>query len=175
MLEFSKSYDDSFSSNQEDWDKKNDEVISHKADRVPKTSNLKSPSDERSQETTKKKKTHFADKPKSVQSSPRDPIDIDKSFKEKDLEFKRPLERERHVKRTRLKAKSPTQPKIEPMHGSYRPHLDRREGIGSYMKLQLNIPTSDDSSEQHKKEGNLIAIIYLKLLFVISMVSNYCF
>lgn len=47
------------------------------------------------------------------------------------------------MKRTKLKAKSPTQSKT--MDGSYR----------SNVKLHLNIPTSDDSSEQYRKEGSI--------------------
>lgn len=120
---------------------------------------MKSPPDEKLQDPPRKKKTHFVEKTKSVQSSPRDQVDIEKSIKEKtikekEIEPKRPAERERYVKRTKLKAKSPTQSKPLDSHG-YRPqHYDRRE-IGSNMKLHLNIPTSDDSSEQYRKEGNL--------------------
>lgn len=76
--------------------------------------------------------------------------------KEKD-EVKRPAERERYVKRTKLKAKSPTQSKTMDLGHSYRSqHYDRRENMGSNMKLHLNIPTSDDSSEQYRKEGDII-------------------
>ena len=108
-----------------------------------------------------RKKTHFADKTKSIQSSPREPVDADKLIKdkitkEKDTEPKRPVERERYVKRTKLKPKSPTQSKtVDGNNHGYRPaHYDRREAMGSSMKLHLNIPTSDDSSEQYRKEGN---------------------
>ncbi|XP_037293091.1 uncharacterized protein LOC115442702 [Manduca sexta] len=158
-LEFSKSYDDSISTSQDDWGKKTKEPdsISQRSERsVSKTSNLKSPGEEKSE--VRKKKTHFIDKPKSVQSSPREPVDIEKCLKEKSVkekeEIKRPVERERYVKRTKLKAKSPTQSKaIDGSHG-YRPqHYDRREPMGSNMKLHLNIPTSDDSSEQYRKDG----------------------
>lgn len=118
---------------------------------------MKSPSEEKAPDA-RKKKTHFADKPKSVQSSPREPIDIEKSIKEKTLkekeETKRPMERERYVKRTKMKAKSPTQSKTMDGNHSYRTqHYDRREGVASNMKLHLNIPTSDDSSEQYRKDG----------------------
>lgn len=133
--------------------------MSQKSERsIFKPSSMKSP-EEKSTEAPRKKKTHFADKTKSVQSSPREVIDIEKSLKEKqakdkDMETKRPQERERYVKRTKLKAKSPTQSKtIDGSHG-YRPqHYDRREVLGSNVKLHLNIPTSDDSSEQYRKEG----------------------
>lgn len=106
----------------------------------------------------RKKKTHF-EKTKSVQSSPRETKDIEKSIKEKiakdkDAEPKRPQERERYVKRTKLKPKSPTQTKsIDGNHCYRTQHYDRREAMGSNMKLHLNIPTSDDSSEQYRKEG----------------------
>ncbi|XP_053611139.1 serine-rich adhesin for platelets isoform X3 [Plodia interpunctella] len=160
-LEFSKSYDDSVSTSQDDWSKKpkDPDSISQKSERsIFKPSNSKSPLDDKITEP-RKKKTHFMEKTKSVQSSPRDAIDIEKSIKEKiakekEVESKRPQERERYVKRTKLKAKSPTQSKtIDGSHG-YRPqHYDRREASGSNMKLQLNIPTSDDSSEQYRKDG----------------------
>lgn len=96
----------------------------------------------------RKKKTHF-EKSKSIQSSPREQVDVDKIMKEKtgkdkENDIKRPIERERHVKRTKLKAKSPTQSKT--IDGNYR----------SNVKLHLNIPTSDDSSEQYRKEGRII-------------------
>ncbi|CAB3233975.1 unnamed protein product [Arctia plantaginis] len=161
-LEFSKSYDDSVSTSQDDWGKKHikeSDSTSQKSERnVFKYSNIKSPLEEKAPEC-RKKKTHFAEKTKSVQSSPREPIDIeksikDKTMKEKDSETKRPPERERYVKRTKLKAKSPTQNKTLDGNHSYRPtHYDRREVNGSNMKLHLNIPTSDDSSEQYRKEG----------------------
>lgn len=99
------------------------------------------------------------EKTKSVQSSPRENVDIEKTFKErafkeKENDNKRPLERERYVKRTKLKAKSPTS-QSKTIDSSYnRPvHYDRREALGSNVKLHLNIPTSDDSSEQYRKEG----------------------
>ncbi|KAL0821657.1 hypothetical protein ABMA28_005098 [Loxostege sticticalis] len=161
-LEFSKSYDDSVSTSQDDWGKKVKEPdsISQKSERssIFKPTTSKSPPEEKAPET-RKKKTHF-EKTKSVQSSPREPKDIEKSFKEKsakekESEPKRPQERERYVKRTKLKAKSPTQSKtIDGNHSYSRPqHYDRRE-MGSNMKLHLNIPTSDDSSEQYRKEGS---------------------
>lgn len=161
ILEFSKSYDDSVSTSQDDWGKKVKEPdsLSQKSERsIFKSSNIKSPLEEKPQET-RKKKTHFVEKTKSVQSSPREAIDVEKSIKEKnskekDGESKRPQERERYVKRTKLKAKSPTQSKTIDIGHSYRPqHYDRREGMGSNMKLHLNIPTSDDSSEQYRKDG----------------------
>lgn len=162
-LEFSKSYDDSVSTNsQDDWGKKvkDPDSISQKSERsIFKPSNVKSPQDEKAPEV-RKKKTHFAEKTKSVQSSPREAVDIEKSIKEKttkekDSEPKRPGERERYVKRTKLKPKSPTQSKaVDGNNHSYRAaHYERREAMGSNMKLQLNIPTSDDSSEQYRKEG----------------------
>ncbi|XP_045774292.1 uncharacterized protein LOC123873499 isoform X7 [Maniola jurtina] len=158
-LEFSKSYDDSISTSQDDWGKKDKEPdsLNHRSDRsVFKNSNAKSPSEEKPPEP-RKKKTHFVEKTKSVQSSPRETMDIEKAIKEKSLkekenDNKRPVERERYVKRTKLKAKSPTQTKT--IDGTYRPvHYDRREALGSNVKLHLNIPTSDDSSEQYRKEG----------------------
>lgn len=137
---------------------------------------MKSPSEERAPDA-RKKKTHFADKPKSVQSSPREHVDIEKSIKEKIAkdkeETKRPMERERYVKRTKMKAKSPTQSKTVDGNHSYRAqHYDRREGVVSNMKLHLNIPTSDDSSEQYRKEGK-----YLKVKFFLSFtdLSLICF
>lgn len=118
---------------------------------------MKSPPDEKSHDPPRKKKTHFVEKTKSVQSSPRELVDIEKSIKEKtkekDVEPKRPAERERYVKRTKLKAKSPTQSKTFDGHNYRSQHYDRRETVGSNMKLHLNIPTSDDSSEQYRKEG----------------------
>ncbi|CAH0694541.1 unnamed protein product [Spodoptera exigua] len=89
-LEFSKSYDDSVSTSQDDWGKKpkDPDSISQKSERsIFKPSNVKSPQDEKAPET-RKKKTHFADKAKSVQSSPRDPVDIEKSIKEKNMKEK---------------------------------------------------------------------------------------
>lgn len=151
------------STSQDDWGKKpakDPDSISQKSERsIFKHSTTKSPSEEKAPEC-RKKKTHFAEKTKSVQSSPREPIDLEKSIKEKntkdkDAEVKRPPERERYVKRTKLKAKSPTQSKTLDGNHSYRPtHYERREAMGSNMKLHLNIPTSDDSSEQYRKEGN---------------------
>ncbi|CAH2258228.1 jg19922 [Pararge aegeria aegeria] len=158
-LEFSKSYDDSISTSQDDWGKshKEPESLNHRSERsVFKNSNSKSPLEDKPPEL-RKKKTHFVEKTKSVQSSPRETIDIEKAIKEKSLkekenDNKRPVERERYVKRTKLKAKSPTQNKA--IDGNYRPsHYDRREALGSNVKLHLNIPTSDDSSEQYRKEG----------------------
>ncbi|CAG5020513.1 unnamed protein product [Parnassius apollo] len=159
-LEFSKSYDDSISTSQDDWGKKeNDTDLKARADRsIFKPSSIQSPIEDKTSES-KKKKTHFIEKTRSVQSSPRESTEIEKSlkekiFKEKESENKRPLERERHVKRTKLKAKSPTQSKNSDGTHGYRPqHFDRRDGLGSNMKLHLNIPTSDDSSEQYRKES----------------------
>ncbi|XP_045500455.1 uncharacterized protein LOC123697926 [Colias croceus] len=158
-LEFSKSYDDSISTSQDDWGKKDKELNNqgHRLERSSLKSTLsKSPLEEKNPEA-RKKKTHFMDKTKSLQSSPRESVDIEKSLrdkiiKEKESDNKRPLERERYVKRTKLKAKSPTQSKtVDIIHrGS---HYERREALGSNMKLHLNIPTSDDSSEQYKKNG----------------------
>lgn len=167
-LEFSKSYDDSVSTSQDDWGKqpKDPDSISQKSERsIFKPSTAKSPLEEKAPEV-RKKKTHFADRAKSVQSSPREPVDIEKSIKEKvskekDSEPKRPVERERYVKRTKLKAKSPTQSKTSDGNHSYRPtHYERREAMGSNMKLHLNIPTSDDSSEQYRKEGMYILTLF---------------
>ncbi|CAH0720374.1 unnamed protein product, partial [Brenthis ino] len=143
-LEFSKSYDESISTSQDDWGKKTKEFDNNpRSDR--NTTKTKSPLEEKIPEI-RKKKTHFVEKTKSIQSSPREPVDIEKTIKEKTMkekenDNKRPIERERYVKRTKLKAKSPTQSKA--MDGSYR----------SNVKLHLNIPTSDDSSEQYRKEG----------------------
>lgn len=120
---------------------------------------IKSPQEENAPEI-RKKKTHFADKPKGIQLSPREPIEVEKSIKEKvlkekEVESKRPMERERYVKRTKMKAKSPTQSKsIDGNHG-YRMQHYGRESISSSMKLHLNIPTSDDSSEQYRKDGEM--------------------
>ncbi|XP_048478956.1 uncharacterized protein LOC105386277 isoform X2 [Plutella xylostella] len=155
-LEFSKSYDDSVSSTQDDWNKKSKDLdtISYRSEKSAlRSSAIKSP-DEKGPEI-RKKKTHFAEKAKSVQSSPREHIDVEKSLKEKEAESKRPNERERHFKRTKLKAKSPTtQSKTIDSNHSYRPqHFERRESMGPNMKLHLNIPTSDDSSEQYRNEG----------------------
>lgn len=159
-LEFSKSYDDSVSTSQDDWAKKpkDPESTSQRSERSAlKGASLKSPPDEKAPEI-RKKKTHFADKTKSVQSSPRENMDVEKAIKEKlkrdkDVEPKR-LERERYVKRTKLKAKSPTQSKPADGNHCYRPQIyDRRDSSGPNMKLHLNIPTSDDSSEQYRKEG----------------------
>ncbi|XP_073961318.1 uncharacterized protein isoform X3 [Choristoneura fumiferana] len=159
-LEFSKSYDDSVSTSQDDWGKKpkDPESTSQRSERSAlKGASLKSPPDEKAPEV-RKKKTHFADKTKSVQSSPRENVDVEKAIKEKlkrdkDVEPKR-LERERYVKRTKLKAKSPTQSKPADGNHCYRPQIyDRRESTGPNMKLHLNIPTSDDSSEQYRKDG----------------------
>lgn len=119
---------------------------------------MKSP-DEKSAEVPRKKKTHFAEKTKSISSSPRDAVDIEKSVKEKqakekEVEIKRLQDRERYVKRTKLKAKSPTQSKtVDGSYGHRSQHYDRRETMGSNVKLHLNIPTSDDSSEQYRKEA----------------------
>lgn len=139
--------------------------MSHRSERVTfKTTSTKSPQEENAPEI-RKKKTHFADKSKGIQSSPREPIDVEKSFKEKVLkekeaESKRPMERERYVKRTKMKAKSPTQSKaIDGNHG-YRMQHYGREGISSSMKLHLNIPTSDDSSEQYRKDGELFNVLF---------------
>lgn len=158
-MEFSKSYDDSVSTSQDDWGRKEPDSANQRSERITfKPTSLKSPTDEKTPEQ-RKKKTHFADKPKSVQSSPREPIDIEKSIKEKSVreketETKRPMERERYVKRTKMKAKSPTQSKAIDGNHCYRPHhTDRRESAGSSLKLHLNIPTSDDSSEQYRREG----------------------
>ncbi|GBP52257.1 hypothetical protein EVAR_83118_1 [Eumeta japonica] len=133
-LEFSKSYDDSISTSQDDWSKKSKDTdtVNNRSERsMIKTANG------------------------NVQSSPRDTIDLEKVFKDKDSESKRQNDRERHVKRTKLKAKSPTQNKVFDSNGHiYRPqHFERREGSGPNMKLHLNIPTSDDSSEQYRKDG----------------------
>ncbi|VVC90362.1 unnamed protein product, partial [Leptidea sinapis] len=157
ILEFSKSYDDSRSTSQDDWCNKIKE--SHTINNKPNhnSNTPKSPLEESSQEV-KKKKAHFVEKTKSLQSSPRENLDIGRSFKEKSLkdketDIRRPLERERHVKRTKLKAKSPTQNKTTDI-GYRTAKYERREGFGSTsMKLHLNIPTSDDSSEQYKKDG----------------------
>nr|XP_037874468.1 uncharacterized protein LOC101741769 isoform X3 [Bombyx mori] len=159
-LEFSKSYDDSLSTSQDDWGRKtkDPDSISQKSERSAlKPSNTKFPLEEKASEI-RKKKTHFVEKPKSVQSSPREMIEVEKSIKDKlskeKEEAKRPPERERYVKRTKLKPKSPTQSKSIDNHSYHRPQLyDRREGMGSNMKLHFNIPTSDDSSEQYRKEG----------------------
>ncbi|XP_031764665.2 uncharacterized protein LOC116412897 isoform X2 [Galleria mellonella] len=164
-LEFSKSYDDSISTSQDDWGKKvkESDCMSQRSERSSfKPTNLKSPEEKPSE--IRKKKTHFMEKTKSVQSSPREQIDMEKSIKDKltkdksakenNTEIKRPQERERYVKRTKLKAKSPTQSKTMDNGHNYRAqHYDRREVIGSNMKLHLNIPTSDDSSEQYRKDG----------------------
>ncbi|XP_050347879.1 uncharacterized protein LOC126771818 [Nymphalis io] len=156
-LEFSKSYDDSISTSQDDWGKrdKDPEPLNHRSSFKPTSSKLQL--DEKNMEP-RKKKTHFVEKTKSVQSSPRDVIDLEKTIKEKitkekENDNKRPTERERYVKRTKLKAKSPTQNKT--IDGSYSrlAHYDRRDTIGSNVKLHLNIPTSDDSSEQYRKNG----------------------
>ncbi|XP_063386355.1 serine-rich adhesin for platelets [Cydia fagiglandana] len=156
-LEFSKSYDDSVSTSQDDWSKKptDPDSISQRSERSAlKGANLKSPEEKPTE--VRKKKTHFADKTKSIQSSPREAVDVEKAIKEKmkkdkESEPKR-LERERYVKRTKLKAKSPTQSK--PADGNHRPQIyDRRDSAGPNMKLHLNIPTSDDSSEQYRKDG----------------------
>lgn len=154
-LEFSKSYDDSVSTSQDDWSKtpKDPDSISQKSERTFKTS-LKSPEEKSSEAPRNKKKTHFVEKVKSVQSSPRENVDIERSIREKESESKRPQERERYVKRTKFKAKSPTQSKASDSHNYRTQHYDRREVMGSNMKLQLNIPTSDDSSEQYRKEGS---------------------
>ncbi|XP_050665909.1 uncharacterized protein LOC126966076 [Leptidea sinapis] len=157
ILEFSKSYDDSRSTSQDHWCNKIKE--SHTINNKPNhnSNTPKSPLEESSQEV-KKKKAHFVEKTKSLQSSPRENLDIGRSFKEKSLkdketDIRRPLERERHVKRTKLKAKSPTQNKTTDI-GYRTAKYERREGFGSTsMKLHLNIPTSDDSSEQYKKDG----------------------
>ncbi|CAK1555851.1 unnamed protein product [Leptosia nina] len=157
-LEFSKSYDDSISTSQDDWGKKDKEPsnLNYRSERSAlKSAISKSPLEDKGQET-RKKKAHFVEKTKSLQSSPREPVDVEKSLKEKtlkdkEIENKRPVERERYVKRTKLKAKSPTQSRT--IDTSYRGmHYDRRD-VGSNMKLHLNIPTSDDSSEQYKKNG----------------------
>lgn len=158
ILEFSKSYDDSVSTSQDDWGRKDKETdFTVRSDKNGlKTYSEKSPLEDKTTET-RKKKTHFVEKPKSIQASPNENVEIDKYFKEKPLkeketESKRPFERERYVKRTKLKAKSPTQNKnIEGSHGHRPQHYDRR--LGSNMKLHLNIPTSDDSSEQYRKDG----------------------
>ncbi|CAH2092794.1 unnamed protein product [Euphydryas editha] len=158
-LEFSKSYDDSISTSQDDWGKKDiePESVNHRSDRNAfKPNSTKSPLEEKFSDP-RKKKTHFVEKTKSVQSSPREVVDIEKSIKEKIIkekenDNKRPNDRERYVKRTKLKAKSPTQNKT--IDSSYRQtHYDRRDTIGSNIKLHLNIPTSDDSSEQYRKDG----------------------
>ncbi|CAF4930089.1 unnamed protein product [Pieris macdunnoughi] len=154
-LEFSKSYDDSISTSRDDWGKKEKETSSIRYERSAlKSAMSKSPLEEKQE--TRKKKTHFVEKTKSLQSSPRETIDVEKSLKEKMQKEKdsdrRPVERERYVKRTKLKAKSPTQSRTVDV--SYRgTQYERREAIGSNMKLHLNIPTSDDSSEQYKKNG----------------------
>ncbi|CAG9564810.1 unnamed protein product [Danaus chrysippus] len=156
-LEFSKSYDDSISTSQDDWGQKSKEPDVVRPERnIFKYSSTKSSLEEKVCDI-RKKKTHFIEKPKSVQSSPREPVDIEKSIKEKMLKEKdngnkRPVERERYVKRTKLKAKSPTQNKS--IDNNYRQsHYDRRDTLGSNIKLHLNIPTSDDSSEQYRKDG----------------------
>lgn len=114
-------------------------------------------------------KTHFVEKSKSVQSSPREQVDVEKSIKEKEMQdTKRSNERERHVKRTKLKAKSPTQNKTIEGNHNYRPqHFERREGLGPNMKLHLNIPTSDDSSEQYRKDGKVLKKYILCLKYKI--------
>lgn len=168
-LEFSKSYDDSVSTSQDDWVKKDKDPdsVSHRSERVTfkTTTSTKSPQEEIAPEI-RKKKTHFADKPKGIQLSPREPIDIEKSIKEKvskekEAESKRPMERERYVKRTKMKAKSPTQSKAIDGNYGYRMQHYGREGISSSMKLHLNIPTSDDSSEQYRKDGKFFKDIVL--------------
>ncbi|KAJ0174717.1 hypothetical protein K1T71_009825 [Dendrolimus kikuchii] len=159
-LEFSKSYDDSISTSQDDWGKKpkDPDSISQRSERsIFRPMTVKSPMEEKVPEC-RKKKTHFVEKTKSVQASPREPLDIEKSIKEKMCkekeEIKRPAERERYVKRTKLKAKSPTQSKTMDLgHGYRSQHYDRRESMGANIKLHLNIPTSDDSSEQYRKDG----------------------
>lgn len=158
-LEFSKSYDDSVSSTQDDWAKKPKDSENTSQRSAFKSAN-KSSLEEKPGDV-RKKKTHFAEKGKSVQSSPREPIDVEKSLKEKESETKR-TERERHVKRTKLKAKSPTtQSKSIDGNHSHRPqNFDRRENMGPNMKLHLNIPTSDDSSEHYRKEGDLFLCIF---------------
>ncbi|XP_041981892.1 uncharacterized protein LOC121735219 isoform X2 [Aricia agestis] len=146
MLEFSKSCDDAISSSQDKWDEREEfDSTSHVSENsVIKCPNMKSPQEEKPKES-RKKKTHFA------QSSPRDPDKhIERSIKDKDG-------RERTVKRTKFKAKSPTQSKI--FDNNHRPsYYDRRESVGSNIKLHLNIPTSDDSSEykaERVSNGNI--------------------
>lgn len=73
------------------------------------------------------------------------------------------MERERYVKRTKMKAKSPTQSKAIDGNHSYRTQHYGREGISSSMKLHLNIPTSDDSSEQYRKDGKFFKDLVLFL------------
>ncbi|KPJ16021.1 Regulator of G-protein signaling 12 [Papilio machaon] len=158
-LEFSKSCDDSISTSQDDWVRKDKDIeFNSRSERnAHKPPISKSPLEEKGLEF-RKKKTQFVEKNKTLQSSPKEPIDIDKGLKEKTMkdketESRRPVERERYVKRTKLKAKSPTQNKnIDGIHGHRPQHYDRREGLGSNMKLHLNIPTSDDSSEQYRKD-----------------------
>lgn len=156
-LEFSKSYDDSVSSTQDDWNKKLNEpdLVPSRPERngyERKGVNGKTLLEEKGSEV-RKKKTHFAEKAKSIQTSPREAVDIEKAIKEKEIDAKRPLERERHVKR-KLKAKSPTTAKVMDGNHTYRPQqFERREIMGPNLKLHLNIPTSDDSSEQYRKEG----------------------
>ncbi|KAL4709056.1 hypothetical protein ACJJTC_005917 [Scirpophaga incertulas] len=155
-LEFSKSYDDSVSTSQDDWGNKGKDLdkFSKISERNSfKQISTKSPIEDKITEV-RKKKTHFIEKPKAITASVRDNEDVEKSIKTKESqsETKRPAERERYVKRTKLKAKSPTQSKV--FDNCYRPqHHDRREILGSNMKLHLNIPTSDDSSEQYRKNG----------------------
>lgn len=158
-MEFSKSYDDSISTSQDDWGKirkQDSEIVAQRSERNVLKLPSKSPSEEKA-EIRKKIKTHFNEKSKSVHSSPRDEIDVEKSIKEKETQEKRFNERERQVKRTKLKAKSPIQNKNFDGGHSYRTqHFDRREGVGANMKLHLNIPTSDDSSEQYRKNGKIL-------------------
>lgn len=152
-LEFSKSYDDSISTSQDDWSKntKASNNVNLRSDR--NGNNNKTPEDKSID--SRKLKPHFVEKSKSVQSSPRETIDIEKTIKEKDMQdSKRSSDRERHVKRTKLKAKSPTQCKALDINYARPQHFDRRDSMGPNMKLHLNIPTSDDSSEQYSHEND---------------------
>ncbi|CAH2043452.1 unnamed protein product, partial [Iphiclides podalirius] len=97
-LEFSKSYDDSISTSQDDWGRNEIDFSIRSERNVFKNYSEKSPTEDKISDT-RKKKTHFVEKTKTIQASPKENVDSEKKFKEKtlkdkEIESKRPIERE---------------------------------------------------------------------------------
>lgn len=106
-----------------------------------------------------KKSPSFPEKTKTA-SSPKSQVDVEKTLRERDFEAKRIADRERFAKR-KSKSRSPVQGSrkdITPIHmrsqGLLMETLRRQEMAAKNGKVQLNVLTSDDSSEQYRPEGH---------------------
>lgn len=162
ILDFSKSQPDDVSkSSQENWPRKsslvNESSSFMRADRSPHSQerNLNEPP---KQPMFMKKSPSLPEKAKSI-TSPKSQIDIEKSIRERDFETKRMADRERFVKR-KAKSRSPVQGTRKDIGASHSRSqgllvdtLRRQEGINKNGKVQLNVLTSDDSSEQYRPDG----------------------